>query len=911
MRSPLENQTLAAREERSDPENPRRTRVRKDLWGHRPHPNNVTFSSRARLRRTFRSAGATSSSNTNLISHPLTEDGSHDDSPPSAEDTPAYTRMRIEGRRGRRAPIREPPAEKLHRPLSRPRAVFPLQAYQTILADQRGRLTAWRWKRELHSPPLEVAMQRVRRALRKSPEAAKALVNKMWDRSHQRRRVQDRPPSTYATRAEQLAEAKRVAREPQDRREGQRRMALWHLLSHEERQRTPFPFDISSADPNATWRELSSLEQREAIDASTPGSTPGTRSWESMGLQRAATRSSNPLCTLDTEWRSGVEGTLAAAQDEEGPLLLVFYATLPQRTHSEGVGRFGGIRQFLLGAKCQAMWSNGAGGTEMRATLADGSVKITGATAYTKFNTHTTTGTYTENALALQKERGNDGPRIQPAWILMAQKSQGDETSAFAATTIDSEHPVPAADTEDADVSPEWTLKFQNFWGPEYEKEMTTTLPDIDGLRHDPQDEADIHLDPELSKKGPPCQRIYKNSLLDGSQTWEPKELRLVIDYRLLNRQTVKDKYPLPDILKMMFDEMQGAKFFSSFDAVDGFWRVPMAPGDVEKTAFTTQMGSYEWLVIPQGLQNSPSQYQRRMQRALGHLPFVRIFIDDVVVFSNTIAEHHEHAKQLLLACREKGVFLKRSKCQLLKKSLRFLDHCISANGCRPQHDTVAAVRDWPEMETVTHVRQFLGLAGYYRRFIHRFSEIAQPLTRLTKSDVPWEWGPMQQWAFEELKTALTSAPVLALPNIKGAADGSAPFVVQTDASGIALGGVLMQDSGDGNGLRAIAYESRQFSAAEQNYHTGEWELGALQHCTTVTWRHYLIFTNFRIQGDHRPLEWLMMEPGRELSRRQARWCMDLMEVGVPRMEYIKGALLLVPNAFSRRPDFKDKDARD
>ncbi|KAK3278621.1 hypothetical protein CYMTET_13461 [Cymbomonas tetramitiformis] len=144
-------------------------------------------------------------------------------------------------------------------------------------------------------------MQRVRRALRKSPEAAKALVNKMWDRSHQRRRVQDRPPSTYATRAEQLAEAKRVAREPQDRREGQRRMALWHLLSHEERQRTPFPFDISSADPNATWRELSSLEQREAIDASTPGSTPGTRSWESMGLQRAATRSSNPLCTLDTE----------------------------------------------------------------------------------------------------------------------------------------------------------------------------------------------------------------------------------------------------------------------------------------------------------------------------------------------------------------------------------------------------------------------------------------------------------------------------------------------------------------------------------------------------------------------------------------------------------------------------------
>eukprot|EP00854_Cymbomonas_tetramitiformis_P034253 gene34253-biopygen22543 len=213
---------------------------------------------------------------------------------------------------------------------------------------------------------------------------------------------------------------------------------------------------------------------------------------------------------------------------------------------------------------------------------------------------------------------------------------------------------------------------------------MTTALPDINGLRHDPQDEASIHLDPELSKKGPPCQRIYKKSAEELRQLRErvetlmskgyirpssssyaapylmvPKpenlrELRLVIDYRLLNRQTVKDKYPLPDI-QMMFDEMQGAKLFSSFDAVDGFWQVPMAPGDVEKTAFTTQMGSYE---------------------------------------CNTAAEHYEHVKQLLLTCREKGVFMKRSNCQLLKKSLRFLGHCISADGCRPQHDKVAAVRD-------------------------------------------------------------------------------------------------------------------------------------------------------------------------------------------------------------------------
>ena len=134
---------------------------------------------------------------------------------------------------------------------------------------------------------------------------------------------------------------------------------------------------------------------------------------------------------------------------------------------------------------------------------------------------------------------------------------------------------------------------------------------------------------------------------------------------------------------------------------------------------------------------------------------------------------------------------------------------------------------------------------------MHHFSEIAKPLTALTKSDEPWQWGKQQQWAFDELKTALSSAPVLALPDIKAAADGSAPFLVQADASGVALGGVLMQDTGEG--MKVIAYDSRQFSAAEQNYHTGERELCALHHCTTVTWRHYLCFSEFRLQGDHRP----------------------------------------------------------
>ena len=201
---------------------------------------------------------------------------------------------------------------------------------------------------------------------------------------------------------------------------------------------------------------------------------------------------------------------------------------------------------------------------------------------------------------------------------MMARKDPDSEESAFAAVATDPADPSqPPPDNQDADVSQEWVLKFQEFLGEKYQTEVCDALPNLEHLRHDAQDEAYIPLDAELRKKGPPSQRAYKKSaeelrqLRDRIETLmakgyirpsaspyaapclmvpkpgNPKELRLVIDYRMLNKQTVKDKYPLPDI-QVMFDEMHGAKFFSSFDAVDGFWQVPMAPGDVEKTAFTT-----------------------------------------------------------------------------------------------------------------------------------------------------------------------------------------------------------------------------------------------------------------------------------------------------------------------------------
>ncbi|KAK3245883.1 hypothetical protein CYMTET_44571 [Cymbomonas tetramitiformis] len=212
------------------------------------------------------------------------------------------------------------------------------------------------------------------------------------------------------------------------------------------------------------------------------------------------------------------------------------------------------------------------------------------------------------------------------------------------------------------------------------------------------------------------------------------------------------------------------------------------------------------------------------VQRALGHLPlFVSIFIDDVVVFTkgDNIEAHYNHVKQFLETCQEAGVYLKDSKAQMCKESLRFLGHTLSAKDCQPQHDKVAAIKDWPRLETVTQVRQYLGLAGYYRRFVHCFSEIAQPLTSLAKTGVPWEWGEQQQWAFEELNEDITffCPGAGSSGHNEKAADGTVPFLAQTDANCVALGGVSMQDTGEG--VKVIAYESRQFSAAEQNYHTG------------------------------------------------------------------------------------------
>ena len=196
-------------------------------------------------------------------------------------------------------------------------------------------------------------------------------------------------------------------------------------------------------------------------------------------------------------------------------------------------------------------------------------------------------------------------------------------------------------------------------------------------------------------------------------------------------------------------------------------------------------------------------------------------------------------------------------------------------------------------------IRQFLGLAGFYRQYVYNFADKSKAMNNLLKKGAEWDWNRECQMGFEAINAALISAPVLALPDQEAARNGTSTFVFQTDASDFALGGVLMQDSGDR--LRPIAFESRSLNPAEQNYSTTEKELLALLHCCKI-WRHYFEDSKWVIQGDHRPLQWLF-EPGRELTRRQARWVGYLQEMGTPRITHVPGAIIPVPDALSRRSD--------
>ena len=312
---------------------------------------------------------------------------------------------------------------------------------------------------------------------------------------------------------------------------------------------------------------------------------------------------------------------------------------------------------------------------------------------------------------------------------------------------------------------------------------------------------------PSISPWGAPVLFVKKK---DGS-------LRLCIDYRQLNRVTIHNQYPLPRIDEL-FDQLQGSRVYSKIDLRLGYHQLRVQESDVPKTSFRTRYGHYEFLVMPFGLTNAPASFMDLMNRVFQPYldRFVIIFIDDILVYSGSSEEHSDHLRIVLQTLRERQLYAKLSKCQFWLDRVAFLGHVISAEGVSVDPQKIKSVVNWKPPKNVSEVRSFLGLAGYYRKFVEGFSKIAAPLTKLTRKDVKYDWVDVCQQSFEELKGRLTAAPVLALPN------GRDGFVVYSDASRQGLGCVLMQND------RVIAYASRQLKKHEENYPTHDLELAAV-----------------------------------------------------------------------------------
>ena len=391
---------------------------------------------------------------------------------------------------------------------------------------------------------------------------------------------------------------------------------------------------------------------------------------------------------------------------------------------------------------------------------------------------------------------------------------------------------------------------------------------------------------PSMSPYGAPVLFARKK---DG--TW-----RMCIDYRALNKITIKDRFPLPRA-EDLFDQVHGAKFFTKIDLRWGYHQIKIRPSDVHKTAFRTPVGSFEWLCMPFGLTNAPATFQRFVQEILKDFlgDFACVYIDDILIYSHTAEEHVEHVRKVLDVLKAHKLLAKPTKCEWFATSVEYLGHRISGNGIEVDQEKVRVLAEWPVPQTKADVRSFLGLANYYRRFIHNFADISACLHELVHDKMPdiVPWTDAHQRSFDLLKHALTHAPVLRTY------DRNLKCTVITDASSsrFAIGAVLMQD--DGHGPRPIAYFSRKMTRTEQRYITREHELlaikDALQH-----WKHYLLGVPFTIKSDHESLRYLFTQ--KELSGRLLRWCDFLQQFDFGDIEYLPGAQNAVGDALSRPP---------
>jgi len=381
---------------------------------------------------------------------------------------------------------------------------------------------------------------------------------------------------------------------------------------------------------------------------------------------------------------------------------------------------------------------------------------------------------------------------------------------------------------------------------------------------------------PSVSPWGAPVLLVKKK---DGS-------FRLCVDYRQLNKFTIKNKYPFPRIDDLT-DQLRGASIFSKIDLRSRYHQIRVKAEDIQKTAFRTRYGHYEYQVMSFGVTNAPAIFMDYMNRIFHPFldQFVVVFIDDILIYCMTLEEHKEHLRIVLQILKEKRLYAKLSKCEFWLEEVKFLGHVISNKGVSVDLTKVETILQWEPPKIVTEIRSFLGLAGCYRRFIEGFSKISMLLTQLTKNGQAFVWTEKCENSFQELKKRLTTSPVLALP------DPTGHFVIFCDASKMGLGCVLMQDK------RVVAYSSRQLRTHEKNYPTHDLELAAIVFALKI-WRHYVYGGKFEVFSDYKSLKYLFDQ--KELNMRQRRW-MEFLKDYDFELHYHLGKANIVADALSRK----------
>ncbi|GKC10106.1 putative reverse transcriptase domain-containing protein [Tanacetum coccineum] len=363
---------------------------------------------------------------------------------------------------------------------------------------------------------------------------------------------------------------------------------------------------------------------------------------------------------------------------------------------------------------------------------------------------------------------------------------------------------------------------------------------------------------PSHSPWGAPVLFVKKK---DGS-------MRMCIDYRELNKLTIKNRYPLPRI-DDLFDQLQGACCFSKIDLRSGYHQLRVREEDIPKTAFRTRYGHFEFTVMPFGLTNAPAIFMDLMNRVCKPYldKFVIVFIDDILIYSKSEEEHEVHLKTILDLLKKEKLYAKFSKCEFWLQEVQFLGHVVNRDGIHVDPSKVESVKNWKTPESSTEIRSFLGLAGYYRRFIENFSKIAKPLTLLTQKNKAYVWGDKQDEAFQILKGKLCNAP-------RG---------------------------------KVIAYASRQLKKHEKNYTTHDLELGAVVFALKI-WRHYLYGMKSVIYTDHKSLQYIFDQ--KDLNMRQRRW-IELLSDYECEIKYHPGKANMVADALSRKERLKPRRVRD